>query len=100
VFAGKLNRNPIYIFNELAKKYGDIYTIWFGSKPVIFINSIQLGIKAYNQIECSNRGEEMMSKISDAIFGGFKSFLLLDYNEDFKKLRKISVNGIRYCIKY
>jgi hypothetical protein len=97
VLARNVKQNPYYFFKELAQDYNGIYTFWFGSKPIVVITSIDLAKKALNQNECSDRWEEnIASKIGDALFDGNKAFVIMNWTEEVKKLRKISSNGLRF----
>jgi hypothetical protein len=96
VLFGKLNRNPRYFFDELAKKYDGIYTFWFGSKPVIFITSLDLVKKAFHQIECSDRWEQHLeTALCDSILGGHKTFIFMNWSEECKHLRNMSIKSLR-----
>ncbi len=54
-----LSNNPEshLLLTEWGKQYGDIYTVWYGSKPVVVLNSSQVIHEAFVQHadECSYR---------------------------------------------
>jgi hypothetical protein len=97
VFFGKFNRHPSYLFKDIADKYDGIYTFWFGSKPMIIITSIDLGRKALNQIECCDQFDSTVEKkLWDDLLDGTKIYGLMNCNDEWMQLRKISISCLRY----
>ena len=49
--------------NEFRDKYGPVFTLWFGSKPIIFIYDLDIGKQLFHRIECSGRPETLAGKL-------------------------------------
>ncbi len=94
---GNLNRHPSYFFQNLAKEYGDIYTFWFSSTPVVIISSYEIARVAFSKNDFSNRCDfSIESQLNSLLMAGHKAFAFMNINEECKLLRKVSVEAIRY----
>jgi len=93
----QINRQPIKFFQNLTKTYGDLYTIWLFSKPIVIINSYEIAKTAFNKNEFSDRVNPIIeSQMQSTIFAGYKSLSPMKFNSECKILRKVSFEAIRY----
>jgi hypothetical protein len=83
---------------RLSQKYGDIYTFWLFSVPMVIISGIDVAKDVYYKSECSDRFlPNLEISINLLYFGQNKSlFAFSNYSAEWKMLRNISVDAIRY----
>ncbi len=93
----KLNRHPVYYFDTLAQKYGDVYTFWLGSEPIIVVNDCHIAKSLLNKTEFSDRFEDsIQDRLSELIVD--KNIGFANYDEECIVLRKVSIEALRYSI--
>jgi hypothetical protein len=95
--AANLKRNPVFYFIKLAQKYGGVYTFWLGSEPLILIHDCKIAVKLLNKAEFSDRLSDSVENTVNELF--IKRIMsILNYTQEFKALRKISIEAIRYSL--
>jgi hypothetical protein len=84
---------------NLVQKYGDIYTFWIGWTPIIVISSVKIGKNAFSKYECADRMlPKVENYINSKLFGGVHSIFSLNFGEDLRFYRKISIEALRFII--
>jgi hypothetical protein len=92
-----LKRNPVFYFIKLAQKYGDVYTFWLGSEPLILIHDCKIAVKLLNKAEFSDRFSDSVANTVNELTIK-KIISVLNYTQEYKALRKISIEATRYFI--
>jgi hypothetical protein len=96
VLLRNFKRHPVFYFQNLSKAYGDLYTFWFGSEPVVFINNIEIAKNALNNNDCSDRIEKFVeSKLDELFQDNVETFIFMAHNKKYKLLRKSSIEVLR-----
>ncbi|XP_077989250.1 steroid 17-alpha-hydroxylase/17,20 lyase-like [Glandiceps talaboti] len=89
-----VGRNPHKSFVNLAKKYGDIFSIKLGSHNIVVLNSIELVKEALLKKENDFMGRPYMYSI-DIFTQGGKDIIFGDFGPTWKLHRKISHSAMR-----
>ena len=82
-------------FIDYTKKYGKVFTFWFGTKPVIMIFDLDVGREVFKQSDCCGRAT--LKQAIHELFNAnvYKTFILEDYNSLVINNRKVSIDAIR-----
>ncbi|KAI1304271.1 Cytochrome P450 2K1 [Halotydeus destructor] len=88
-----------WTIRELSKKYGAIYTVWFGFMPMVVISSRKMAHEVF--ADPSNYEDTLWYPyISDIAFGkNVKSILWNNTNESWRQLRKLVTTSIAKSVK-
>ncbi|XP_070574470.1 steroid 17-alpha-hydroxylase/17,20 lyase-like [Ptychodera flava] len=91
---GALATDPIYKITDLAKKYGDIYSLKVGRKRIIVLNNIELVREALVKKQKAFAGRSFVYSL-DLFSEGGEDIILGNFTEKWKTLRKIAHQAIR-----
>ncbi|KAM9470726.1 cytochrome P450 2F2-like [Clarias gariepinus] len=85
-------KNPLKDFGKLAKRYGKVYSLYIGTKPVVVLN----GLKAIREAlvtksaEFSGRPQNMLKDVTEG-----KGFIMADYGPVWKEHRRFALMTLR-----
>lgn len=86
-------------FLKFSHQYGKLFTIWFGSQPVVFVNDCDIGKDVFNRDEYSNRVDRHIAEeISFMLSSKVKTIGFIDYCEEVRQLRKNSFEALRFAL--
>ncbi|XP_014678200.1 PREDICTED: cytochrome P450 2J3-like isoform X1 [Priapulus caudatus] len=88
-----LTNHPYLKFTELSKKYGSVFTVWFGSLPVIIVSGYDAVYEAF-----ATREHDFMERphltIPRKLFG-YDGLIFGAYGERWKNTRKFTMTALR-----
>ncbi|XP_065147819.1 cytochrome P450 2F2-like [Paramisgurnus dabryanus] len=87
------NVNPLNDLKRFAECYGKIYTVYWGTRPVVILNSFEVIKEALvtKAVDFAGRPQEcMFSHMSD-----FKGILMADYGPGWKEHRRFALMTLR-----
>ena len=89
-----MKKAPHLMLKDLSKKYGPIFTFWFGKRPVVLISNEKLAREAliHNQSTLSGRPQRYSGSLYSR---GFKGIVLSDDDEGWKLRRKLGHQALR-----
>ncbi|KAK2841900.1 hypothetical protein Q5P01_012100 [Channa striata] len=88
-------RNPVADLEKLAKRYGNVYSLLMGSRPMVFINGLQTLKEALvnKAADFSGRPQGLMA--NHAIQEKAPGMVLADYNSGWKEQRRFGLMTLR-----
>lgn len=88
-----LKRPLHYTFKGLSKKYGDVISLWFGSRLVVVVSSPSLVQECFtkNDVVLANRPRFLSGKY---IFYNYTTLGSSPYGEHWRNLRRITVTDV------
>ena len=86
-------------FAELHKKYGSVYTLWFGTKAFVFVSDLELAKEAFNSKNNEFMGRPKL-KIRDFLTqnDGIDT-VFSDHGPAWTSLRRVAHAAVRYIIQ-
>ncbi|XP_070575497.1 steroid 17-alpha-hydroxylase/17,20 lyase-like [Ptychodera flava] len=91
---GDLATDPVFALTDLAKKYGDIYSLKVGRERVIVLNNIELVREALVKKQNAFAGRPVVHSLELFSEGG-ESIVCGNFDQKWKALRKIAHQAIR-----
>lgn len=91
-----LTKEPHVKYTELSKKYGPVFTVWFGSMPAIILH----GFDAVNEAFVDREADFMNRPIRyfylpRRIFGIDRGLLFSEFGEHWKDTRKFTLTALK-----
>ena len=87
--------NQFITITELHKTYGPVYTLWFGSSPMVVIADYDLLKKAFN-----SKNNELMGRpvtgFSKILLQNGKDVVFSDHGPVWASLRRVAHSAVRY----
>ncbi len=82
--------------NELRKKYGNVFTLWFGSTPMVIISDLELVKKAFNlkNNELMGRPNIFLKKLLSSQNNG-QDITFTDHGPEWASLRRVTHSAVR-----
>ncbi|KAM6926541.1 cytochrome P450 2D15-like [Lycodopsis pacificus] len=89
--------NPIADLERLAKRYGNVYSLFFGPRPVVVINGLQALKEALvnKAADFSGRPQDIMVKHAVQVKAHAPGVILADYNSAWKEQRRFGLMTLR-----
>ncbi|CAN9499484.1 unnamed protein product [Ophioblennius macclurei] len=89
--------NPIADLERLAKRYGNIYSIFMGPRPAVILNGLEATKEALvNKAQIfSGRPQDQMVNRAVQIRENAPGILLADYNQSWKEQRRFGLMTLR-----
>lgn len=87
-------KQPHKLFHDISKRIGPVITFWFGKKPVIVVNEINVAKEALLKQDSvfAGRPQRYTGKLYSRIF---KGVIVADYGEDWRKTRKLAHQALK-----
>jgi hypothetical protein len=89
-------KNQIFGLSKITKAYGSMCTIWLGTKPIIFINNLDLAKKVFEKNHEIFGGRSGYAIKSIFLQNQGLDILFTDGHQEWAELRKIGYKCIRY----
>ncbi|KAF7707688.1 hypothetical protein HF521_018906 [Silurus meridionalis] len=80
-------KNPLKDFEKLAEQYGNIYSLYFGTKPAVVLNGLNAVRDALvNKFaDCSGRPQNLVKDVTEG-----KGVIIADYGPQWKEHRRFA----------
>ncbi|KAK5867864.1 hypothetical protein PBY51_012322 [Eleginops maclovinus] len=89
--------NPIADLERLAKRYGNVYSIFIGQRPVVVINGLQALKEALvtKAADFSGRSQDLMVNHAAIVKANAAGVILADYNAGWREQRRFGLMTLR-----
>ncbi|KAK5902688.1 hypothetical protein CesoFtcFv8_007922 [Champsocephalus esox] len=89
--------NPIADLERLAKRYGNVYSIFIGKRPAVVINGLQALKEALvtKAADFSGRSQDLMVNHVVLVKANAQGVILADYNTAWKEQRRFGLMTLR-----
>ncbi|XP_075938366.1 cytochrome P450 2D15-like isoform X2 [Anarhichas minor] len=89
--------NPIADLERLAKRYGNVYSLFFGPRPAVVINGLQALKEALvnKATDFSGRPQDLMVNHAVQVKAHAPGVILADYNSAWKEQRRFGLMTLR-----
>ncbi|XP_026168037.1 cytochrome P450 2F2-like [Mastacembelus armatus] len=89
--------NPIADLERLAKRYGNVYSLFIGSKPVVVLNGLQALKEALvnKAADFSGRSQDLMVNHAVQLKAHAPGVILADYNSGWRDHRRFGLMTLR-----
>ncbi|XP_033997062.1 cytochrome P450 2D15-like [Trematomus bernacchii] len=89
--------NPIADLERLAKRYGNVYSIFIGKRPAVVINGLQALKEALvtKAADFSGRSQDLMVNHVVLVKANAQGVILADYNAAWKEQRRFGLMTLR-----
>ncbi|CAG2117058.1 unnamed protein product [Medioppia subpectinata] len=84
------------VFRQLAKKYGPVFTFWFGTTPQLIITDTEMAREAFRKNDMAGRPESYFGAILSN--EKYKDVAFTDYGHTWEALRRVSHSALQYVL--
>ncbi|XP_053538031.1 cytochrome P450 2F2 isoform X2 [Ictalurus punctatus] len=85
-------KNPLKDFEKLAEQYGNIYSLYIGTKPAVVLNGLKVIREALvtKSADFSGRPQNMLKDVTEG-----KGVIMADYGRQWKEHRRFALMTLR-----
>ncbi len=88
--------NQFITINELSKKYGSVFTLWFGNTPIVIISDLEIVKKVFNSKENELMGRPDTSFKRLLTQNNGYDVVFTDHGPVWASLRRVAHSAVRF----